>query len=314
MASIQARVARLLARTFTRGPIARAAGGPEFVPRYRATLRSMRLSFGRFPAGTSGRTIDGSAAGVRGEFVTPDAHPDTMRAVLYCHGGGYVACAPDHYRSLTGALAKRCDARVLAIDYRLAPEHPFPAALDDAIAGFDWLVSQGFSPSNIVAGGDSAGGGLALSLVLALRARGGDNVAGAFLLSPWVDLTSSGESVTTMADLDDVVVGDSRYFARLYVAEGPLDHPVASGLHADLHGLPPLLIQASRIEMLRDDAVRLAEKARASGVDAHLHLYDGVHHVWQLFTSMPESREALAEIAEFTKRVTRTSDGVVRRD
>ena len=300
MASLRARIARLVARVSTKAPVARAVGKPDFVRRYRATLDRMKLSFGRTPRGVARSPIDGAT--VHGEWLVPRNTPARRRIILYQHGGGYVACSPAHYRSLTGALALRCDARVFATDYRLAPEHPFPSALDDVLAVYDWLVGGGVDPADIVAGGDSAGGGLTLSFLLALRERGSKPIAGAFLLSPWVDLSGSGESVIANARSDDVVVRDGATdFARLYAGTAPLDHPIASGLHADLHGLPPLLVQASSIEILRDDAVRLVDKARAAGVDARLHLYDGVHHVWPLFTGLPESREALDEITAFVE-------------
>jgi acetyl esterase/lipase len=262
----------------------------------------MQITFGRTPPGVALSPVN--AGGVRGEWLVPKASPDAKSFILYQHGGGYVACSPGCYRSLTGALALRCDARVFVTDYRRAPEHPFPAALEDVLATYDWLTGAGVDPADIVAGGDSAGGGLTLSFLLALRERGSKPIAGAFLLSPWVDLTASGDSIRTNARSDDVIVHDgSDRFARMYAGDRALDDPLVSGLYADLRGLPPLLVQASEIEMLRDDSVRLVEKARAAGVDAHLHLFDGVHHVWQLFTNMPESRQALGEIATFVKNV-----------
>ncbi len=303
MASLRARFARFVARVSTKGPVARAIGKPGFVPRYRATLDRMTWSFAKPPRGVERRRVDD--AGVRGEWLVAAAHSDARRVVLYLHGGGYVACSPAHYRTLTGALAKACDARVFALDYRLAPEHPYPAALEDALCAYDWLLAQGVAARDIAVGGDSAGGGLALSLLLALRDRGGPMPAAGVLLSPWLDLSSSGDSVRANAALDDVVVYDgSRGFAQLYAGDIPLDDPRVSGLFADLRGLPPLLVQASEIEMLRDDSVRLRDRAAAAGTDVRLHLYDGVHHVWQLFEYLPETRAALAEIGAFVKSET----------
>jgi acetyl esterase/lipase len=210
------------------------------------------------------------------------------------------------YRSLTSTFARRCDARVFALDYRLAPEHPFPAALDDAVAAYRWLLAQDIAPSAIVIAGDSAGGGLTLSTLLAIRDRGLPRPAGAVMIAPWVDLMSTGESIRTNARTDDVVVPDNgeNKLAHAYMGDGALDDPRASGLYADLAGLPPLLIQASATEVLRDDSVRLDAKARAAGVDSKLRLWDGLPHVWHLFAHLPETREAFDDIAPFVGRVT----------
>lgn len=228
-----------------------------------------------------------------------DAPANGARTILYLHGGGYIGGAVSQYRQLIGALAARCGARVFAPEYRLAPEHPYPAAVDDAIGAYRWLLTQGTVARTYV-GGDSAGGGLAMSLLLAARDRGLPLPAAAFLLSPWVDLASTSASVRANAHSDDVLVyGESHAIAPLYAGALALDDPRVSAVYADLQNLPPLLVQASASEMLRDDAVRLVARARAAGVDARLRLWDGVPHVWQLFTGIPEAREALHDIAHF---------------
>lgn len=305
MPSFSARAVRALVRFTTRRRVARALRSPDFPRRYRAILAQMKLSFGRLPRGARRLAANEPDAGVRGEWIVPVADAAATRVVYYLHGGGFAAGSPAHYRSLTGALALTCDARVFVPDYRLAPEAPFPAAIDDVLAGYDWLLGQGVDPKKVVAAGDSAGGGLTLSFLLAARDSHRPLPAGGVLLSPWTDLASTGESVRTNAGSDDVIVrDDANTLAHLYARDLPLDDPRVSGLYADPAGLPPLLIQASAIEMLRDDAVRVAEKARAAGVDATVHLFDGVQHVWQLFTWLPESRKAIAEIASFVARVT----------
>ena len=299
--SLQARIVRFAVRVSTKNRIARAVGRPDFVARYRATLDRMRGTFGRVQRGVR---CTGAAlpSGLRGEWMVPENAGD--RALLYLHGGGYVACSPAHYRSLTSALAAACAARVLVPDYRLAPEHPFPAALDDAIAAYDLLLAGGADPAGVVVAGDSAGGGLALSLLLALRDARRPMPAGAVLLSPWVDLSSSSPSIARNARSDDVVAFDeSHALARAYAGSRRLEDAAVSGLFADLHGLPPLLVHASRIEMLCDEAVRLVERAQSSGVDARLRLFDGVHHVWQLCTYLPEARASIAEVALFANQV-----------
>jgi monoterpene epsilon-lactone hydrolase len=302
---LRARAVRALVRFTTRRRVARALRSPDFPRRYRAILDQMKLSFGRLPRGVRSIAVDEPDAAVRGEWIVPVAGAASSRVVYYLHGGGFAAGSPAHYRSLTGALARACHARVFVPDYRLAPEAPFPAAIDDALAGYDWLLGQRIAAKDVVAAGDSAGGGLTLSFLLAARDSRRSMPAAGVLLSPWTDLASTGESVRTNARIDDVIVrDDANTLAHLYARDLPLDDPRISGLYADLAGLPPLLIQASEIEMLRDDAVRVAEKARAAGVDATLQLFDGVQHVWQLFTWLPESREAIAGIASFVMRVT----------
>jgi acetyl esterase/lipase len=238
---------------------------------------------------------------VRGEWFVPRGER-LQRTILYLHGGGYIGGAVAQYRWLVGTVALRCNAQVFALEYRLAPEHPFPAALDDTVDAYRWLQSQGIDASHIVVGGDSAGGGLTLSFLLTARDRRLPLPAGAFFFSPWTDLASTGESVKTNARSDDVLVyGEGALIAPMYAAALPFDDPRVSGLYAELKGLPPMLIQASASEMLRDDSVRLAQKARAAGVDANVRLWDGVPHVWQIFTGIPEAREALAGVAEFCR-------------
>jgi len=298
--SLQARAAGLFLRLTVRWPLQSALGTPRILRVTRRTFNGGSLIFGRPPSGTSLQPD-----GARGEWLIPDGRVQSV-VVLYLHGGGYVGGSPAGYRSLTGAIARRTSARVYVPNYRLAPEHRFPAAVDDSIAAYLGLLESGVSASHIVVAGDSAGGGLTLSTALALRERGLPLPAGLVMLSPWVDLAGTGESHRTNASSDDVVVDDgSNALARAYLGDRALDDAAASGLYAVLEGLPPMLIHASRSEVLRDDAVRLAEKARVAGVEATLRLWDAVPHVWQLFPRLPETRESLDEIAAFVARVCR---------
>jgi monoterpene epsilon-lactone hydrolase len=296
MASLGARAIRVVMKVTTTLPAVRKIRGPNLLRNYRRVIGRGELIFGRLPRGLTRVCVSDPDAGIRGEWVLRNANPDEHTVIFYLHGGGYVAGSPATYRSLTGAFCRRCHAGVFALDYRLAPEHRFPAALHDAIAAYRWLLATGIEPSDIVFAGDSAGGGLALSALLALRDAGMPLPAGAVLIAPWVDLAARRDVVA--ADR-----GESR-MARAYVGDRPLDDPLASGLYADLHGLPPLIIQASTIENLRDDAVRLDRKARAAGVDSSLRLWDGVPHVWHIFAGLRESREAFRDIAAFVSRVT----------
>jgi acetyl esterase/lipase len=296
---------RALLRNTVKNPMVRSLKKPNLPRRYRKIIGGGTALFARLPHGVSRVPVEERVAGVFGEWILPYAQPFSPRVVLYLHGGGYVAGSPRMYRSVTTTFALRCNARVFALDYRLAPEHPFPAALDDAVAAYRWLLGQGIAPSNMLVAGDSAGGGLTLSTLLALRDGGSPLPAGAVMIAPWVDLLATGESVRTNAHSDDVVVpdGGENLLAHAYMGGGALDDPRASGLYANLEGLPPILIQASAIEVLRDDSIRLDAKARAAGVDSKLRLWDGLPHVWHLFKMLPETREAFDDIAAFANRV-----------
>lgn len=240
---------------------------------------------------------------VGGEWVRPLGGARPGRTILYLHGGGYVFCSEETHRALTVALATLCEAQVYAPAYRLAPEHRFPAAVDDARTAMAWLEAEGVDPGQVVVAGDSAGGGLALALLLARRDAGATPLAGAYLLSPWTDLLGTGASMRTNAASDAMFVAERvPNFARLYLGDASAAHPLASPLYADLAGLPPLLLQASEAEILLDDARRLADKARTAGVEVTMTTWRGVPHVWQLWTPyLPEAVDALAQAAAWIR-------------
>jgi len=269
----------------------------------------IRLTVGgdwRRPRGVTIRPAEG--APVPAEWVEP-APAATLpaaprRTVLYLHGGAYMFCSPRTHRGITAFLARRIPARVLVPDYRLAPEHPFPAALEDALACYRWLLSQGIAAREIALAGDSAGGGLALAALLALRDGGEPLPGAAACLAPWADLAATGASIQSNSGTDAWVFGEAvAVGARLYLGSVPATYPLASPLYGDLSGLPPLVIHASESEVLRDDALRLADKARRSGVPVRLRMWRGLPHVWQGFLPfIPEARESLEEIAAFLAR------------
>jgi acetyl esterase/lipase len=205
------------------------------------------------------------------------------------------------HRVLAGDVARACQARALVLDYRLAPEDPFPAAVEDSVATYEWLLAQGTGPEQIVLAGDSAGGGLVLSTLVSLRDKRLPLPAAGICLSPWTDLSLSGQSMVDNARKDLVLTEEMlRVFARHYLGDGDPCHPLASPLFADLAGLPPLFVQASKHEILFDDARRVAERARAAGVEAVLDAWEEMVHVWQSYAAfLPESREAIARIGEF---------------
>ena len=237
---------------------------------------------------------------VKGEWLqVPD---DPRETVYYLHGGGYVACSPKTHRPFTAALSRAANARVFALDYRLAPEHRFPAAVEDAVAGYRWLLDQGVAPQEIVIGGDSAGGGLAMATLVALRDAGERLPRAAFVLSPWTDLAVTGRSLNTNDQSDPIFYGDAiRRMAPVYVGDASPRDPLVSPIYADLSKLPPLLIYVSDTEVLLDDSVRLADRAKQCGVSVDLRVWSGLPHAWPLGAAfgLPEARQALDEIAQF---------------
>jgi acetyl esterase/lipase len=226
--------------------------------------------------------------------------------LLYLHGGGYVIGSIHTHKGLIAGLSAAAHCRALALDYRLAPEHRYPAAVDDAVAAYRWLLDAGFSPSRIAIAGDSAGGGLALATLVALRAAGDPLPAAAVPISPWTDLEGTGDSMKTHVDKDPMVEpGGLLGMARLYLGDADPRQPTASPLHADLTGLPPLLIQVGELETLLDDATRIAASAQKRGVAVTLEVWPEMVHVWHLFAPMvPEGRDAIARIGAFLKQHT----------
>lgn len=241
---------------------------------------------------------------VKGEWLWARDGEQTSRVIYYLHGGGYVSGSAKGYRPITATLARLLKARVFALDYRLAPEFRFPAALEDAVAGFRWLISTGIEPREISVVGDSAGGGLVFALVMKLRDLGDPLPASVVSLSPWTDMAGTGDSIRTNAKRDPFFVPeDVERYAQLYLGAQSRQTPFASPLYGDFTGLPPLLIQAGESEMLLDDARGVHAKAFAAGVPSELQIFKGVPHVWHLMTPfVPEARVALRQVAEFLGR------------
>ena len=246
------------------------------------------------------------------EAVTAPARPAewlrppgarTDAAVLYLHGGGYVIGSPRSHRHLAAAIARAAGTAALLVDYRLAPEHPFPAALDDAVAAYQWLLGRGLAPGRVVVAGDSAGGGLTVATLLALRDRGLPRPAGGVCISPWVDLTCSGATYATKAAVDPIVTRESvAMMAQAYAGADDPKAPLLSPLYADLRGLPPLLVQVGSDEVLLDDALGLGERARAAGVDVTIEEWPAMIHVWHWFQPMlDEAERAVGVIGNFVR-------------
>jgi epsilon-lactone hydrolase len=231
---------------------------------------------------------------------------DRTRVLLFLHGGGYVSGSLDSHRGMVAEAGRLAGMRTLALGYRLAPEHAFPAALEDSIAGYRYLLSLGLDPRRIAIGGDSAGGGLTVATLVSLRDAGLPLPACAWCISPWVDLEMTGDSIIGKAEADPMIQKD--YLGELAVAYlhgADPRSPLASPLHADLSGLPPLLIQVGSAETLLDDAVRLAGKAGAADVPVTLEVWPEMIHVWHLFyPRVAAGRRALANAAAFIRAET----------
>lgn len=239
---------------------------------------------------------------VKGEWVrTVGARSDAV--LFYLHGGAYVFCSPSTHRQLVAALSEAAGIAAFALDYRLAPESPFPAAVEDAVNGYRWLLSQGFAPERIVIAGDSAGGGLTMATLVAARDAGLAMPAAAVLISPWADLTITAESYQTRVAEDPTLSADRlKMLGQLYLNGADDRHPLASPVFANLRGLPPLLIQVGTAEVLYDDSINLDAAARAAGVDSHLEIWEEMVHVWHFYHWMlGEGHRAIARIGEFVK-------------
>lgn len=266
-------------------------------------LENLRLGMGsrRPPTDPAVECRVTEAAGVPAEWVlAPGADPDVR--LLYLHGGGFVSGCAGFYLAMAAHLSAAGQCAVLLPDYRLAPEHPFPVGLDDCLAAYHWLAAN--SPDGpgaarkLFVGGDSAGGNLTLAVLLALRDRGLPLPDGGIPISAFADLTLSGESTVSEAKTDPIM--DPRClpdFVNLYVSPAQVSDPLASPLFADYTGLPPLLLQCGQVEVIRDDSVRVAEKARAAGVEVTLEVWEGMFHVFQSHEPLlPEAREAIEHV------------------
>lgn len=287
------------------GPVTSAALRPllarGFAPR-RRLLDVVGVLIGQRAAGTAVRaTVLG---GVPVEVVTPQ-RPSASVTIVYLHGGAYVSMSPRSHRRLVSHLAAATGCRVIAVDYRLAPEHPYPAALDDATAAYTAHLAEA-PQQKVVLAGDSAGGGLALATAIALRDRGQPLPAALVLIAPWVDLTCSGDSMRSRTRRERVLTPAALPDdARRYAGDLDVHSPLVSPLFADLEGLPPMLIQVGDDEVLLDDSLRLAQRAQDAGVPVNLQVWQRLWHVWQLYAGLlPEAADAVGAIAEFVREQT----------
>ena len=243
---------------------------------------------------------------ISAEWLTQKDQKTESSAILYLHGGSYNAGSLNTHRSLAARIGKISNSPVLSIDYRLAPENPFPAALEDAISAYDWIIKhKNIHPTKIAIAGDSAGGGLTLATLIKLRDEKKALPACAICLSPWTDLALTGDSIKTKADEDIMLTeNEGLQSAELYLKDVDRKHPLASPLYADLEDLPPILIQTGTAEILLDDSTSFAKKAEESGINVTLDLWSDMFHVFQIFGNlMPESKRALKKIGKFVKEM-----------
>lgn len=313
MASLRARWVRTLLSSMSKIPWTAKppfpppeAASPESQEAHRHIIEERRARMERLAKlsppvqGTESEAVD--AGGVLAEWVGGPGVRES-HAVLYAHGGGYYAGSLSTHRGLASRISLEVDARLLVVDYRLAPEHPFPAALEDVTRAYRWLLSKGFSPDRIAMAGDSAGGGLTVAAMLALKTSGEPLPAAGVCLSPWFDLALRGESLRAKASVDPILrPADLPFTVRCYLGASDPETPTASPLYGDLTDLPPLLVQVGTDEILLDDSRRFAERAREMGVTVQLEIWDDMIHVWQAYARfMPEARSAIVRIGEFLR-------------
>lgn len=300
-------------RSFSRRP-ALARRQASFDPS--ATIEELRehvkqfwVGFGPVIKGVEVQPVLISA--IRGEWVVPESATG-RRVILYFHGGGFIGGSPETHRPLVARLAHAASARALVPQYRLAPEHPYPAALRDAADAYRWLLTQGVTPNNIIFAGDGSGGGLVLATLLALRNAGLPLPAAAVCFSPWTDMTLSGWSMLKNKVSDDALSWELlATCSRHYLKGGSPAEAFASPIYGDFRGLPPMMIHAGSMEVLRDDASRIGERAAAANVNVNVEVYEGMPHLFQGLPELPESKVSITRAAAFIKA--RTPEVMLRR-
>jgi monoterpene epsilon-lactone hydrolase len=258
------------------------------------------------PEGTRVESVD--VDGIPAAWISPPA-ANAERVLLYLHGGGYILGSLKTHRDLVARLSSAAGVRSLLIEYRLAPEHVFPAAIDDALTAYRWLLAGGTKPEHIILAGDSAGGGLTLALLQTLRDKDIPMPAGAVLLSPWTDLVGTVESRTSRNEADPIFTGERiNALASFYVGNEDAHNPLISPINADLRGFPPLRIDVGYDEVLLDDSLQVAEYAKTANVPVELAVWDDMWHVFQQFSYvLPEGQQSLENIGRFIRRQTQLS-------
>ena len=296
MPSLRSKFCRFLVRNMVGSKYKK---GASIVQIRKGLEDATRLAF--LPANTSVEEI--SFSGIPAEWVY-SKKADEENVVLYLHGGGYNSGSPSTHRELAAHISKDSKAKVLLTDYRLAPEYPFPAALEDSIQSYRWLIEAGYSSDKIAIAGDSAGGGLTLATCVSLKDSNDPMPSSLVCISPWTDLEITGESVEALENIDPMVnLASMQLMASNYIATNDPRSPLISPLHADFSKFPPILIHVGSNEMLLDDSKRVAEKAKQAGVDVTLNIYQEMWHVFHVFYRlMPEAKKAVRAIGSFIEK------------
>ena len=274
-----------------------------------ASLAEMRVGLdsmgGMFPRLDDVSSQAANVGDIDGEWFDVTGG-DSDRVMLYLHGGGYLLGSVESHRAMIERITKATGGRVLAINYRLAPEHPFPAAVDDGVAAYRGLLSEGYQAGRISIAGDSAGGGLAIALLVALRDAGEPMPGCAVPISPWTDMECGGASIESRASVDPMVQKEILMeMGGAYLSSADPKSPLASPLNADFNGLPPMLIQVGDAEVLLDDSTRLEAKMKAAGVDVTVEVWDEMIHVWHLFAPiLDKGQEAIDRLGAYVKEKT----------
>ena len=269
------------------------------IPKLREEYEAGAQKFGNIPAGIRVEAL--SINGMTAEWIAP-VGASKEKVIFYTHGGGYISGSCTDHRMHVAKFVEGTGLPALLFDYRLAPEHPFPAAVEDSVMAYCWLLEQGIAPENIIIVGESAGGGLCLATLVSLRDQGIPLPCAGVSLSPWTDLKCSGESYRTNARKDISTLGSWEIWGGYYVGDNDPTHPWLSPLYADLKGLPPVMIQVGDNEILLDDSRRFAEKARLAGVDVTLQVWEGMVHCFAILAPMfPEAVQAMEDIFAYIK-------------
>lgn len=270
------------------------------IPDFRDLCEKGATKYARIPQGIA--IIEENTDGIKAEWVIPEgANPE--KVVLFVHGGGYVSGSCSDHRAFVSKLSKSCGFQNLVFEYRLAPENPFPAALDDSVKVYEWLLRKGIKPENILIAGESAGGGLCLATLLALKERNITLPAAALAISPWTDLTCSGESYKTKNKVSVAPLNSWTVFSKYYVGENDATSPLISPLFGDLSGLPPIFINSGEADELFDDGEQFYLKAKKAGVDVTFRAGMNMMHCYPFFSPFfKEATEAMDEICEFLKK------------
>ncbi|MCP4373133.1 MAG: alpha/beta hydrolase [Deltaproteobacteria bacterium] len=296
MASLRSSVFRLFTKYYLRPKF---SVGKTVEEHRKAFERASRLIL--LPFGTNTELV--SINGIKAEWVSV-GNVSEEKIILFLHGGTYTFGSINTHRGIAARMSKYSGCKALVLDYRLAPEYPFPAAVEDSTNAFQWLIESGISPNNIAIVGDSAGGGLSLATMLILRDNGDPLPGAAICFSPWIDLEGKGESNKANIGIDPLISPEwFDYMAAFYVGNNDIKNPQISPIYADLKGFPPMLIQAGSDEVILDDSKRLAEQALEVGVEVTLDIWENMWHVWQLSGGlMPEATMALQKAGEFVRK------------